>query len=127
MRRRNILVSRPAPRSKEISIQCVDLLLGTVFLGGLLLTIPEGFLKLWHRKEAGALICTTHFIKENVMKKIVVALMIGAFVLSAGAVFAAKCKVDSIDGEKATITCDKVDFKVGDNVTVKAKKALEGC
>ncbi len=61
------------------------------------------------------------------MKKIGVALMVAAFVFSAGAVFAAKCKVDSIDGEKATITCDKVDFKVGDNVTVKAKKALEGC
>jgi hypothetical protein len=42
----------PRSRSKEISFQCVDLLLGTVFLGGLLLTIPEGFLKLWHRKEA---------------------------------------------------------------------------
>ena len=61
------------------------------------------------------------------MKKIVVALMVGAFVMSAGAVFAAKCTVDSVDGEKATITCDKVDFKAGDKVTVKAKKALEGC
>lgn len=61
------------------------------------------------------------------MKKIVVAMMAAAFVLSAGAVFAAKCTVDSVDGNKMTITCDKVEGKVGDTVTVKAKKGLEGC
>jgi plastocyanin len=61
------------------------------------------------------------------MKKMVVTMMAAALVLSAGAVYAAKCKVDSVDGNKMTMTCDSVDVKVGDNVTVKAKKALEGC
>jgi hypothetical protein len=61
------------------------------------------------------------------MKKIVVALMVAAFALSAGAAFAAKCTVDSVEGTKVTATCDSVDFKAGDKVTVKAKKALEGC
>ncbi|MDR2550592.1 MAG: hypothetical protein LBD10_10390 [Desulfobulbus sp.] len=61
------------------------------------------------------------------MKKVGVAVMVAAFVLSAGAVFAAKCTVDSVDGNKVTVTCDKVDVKAGDTVTVKAKKALEGC
>lgn len=54
--------------------------------------------------------------------------MVAAFVLSAGAVFAAKCTVDSVDGNKVTVTCDKVDVKAGDSVSVKAaKKGLEGC
>ncbi|MCL1980654.1 MAG: hypothetical protein FWG62_06225 [Proteobacteria bacterium] len=61
------------------------------------------------------------------MKKVGVAVMVAAFVLSAGAVFAAKCTVDSVDGNKMTVTCDKVDAKAGDAVTVKAKKGLEGC
>jgi len=61
------------------------------------------------------------------MKKVGVAVMVAAFVLSAGAVFAAKCTVDSVDGNKVTVTCDKVDVKAGDAVTVKAKKSLEGC
>jgi len=61
------------------------------------------------------------------MKKIGVSLMVAAFVLSAGAVFAAKCTVDAVDGNKVTVTCDKVDVKAGDTVTVKAKKGLEGC
>ena len=63
------------------------------------------------------------------MKKIVTAVMIAAFVFSAGAVFAAKCTVDSVDGNKVTVTCDKADgLKAGDAVTVKpAKKGLEGC
>jgi len=62
------------------------------------------------------------------VKKIVTAVMVAAFVLSAGAVFAAKCTVDSVDGNKVTVTCDKVDVKAGDSVNVKAaKKGLEGC
>lgn len=61
------------------------------------------------------------------MKKIGIVMMVAAFVLSAGAVFAAKCTVDSVDGNKVTVTCDKVDVKAGDSVTVKAKKGLEGC
>jgi preprotein translocase subunit SecF len=63
------------------------------------------------------------------MKKIVITLMVAAFALSAGAVFAAKstCTVDSVEGTKVTVTCDKVDVKAGDKVTMKAKKALEGC
>lgn len=63
------------------------------------------------------------------MKKIVTAMMVLAFVLSAGAVFAAKCTIDSVDGNKVTVTCDKADgMKAGDSVTLKAaKKGLEGC
>lgn len=61
------------------------------------------------------------------MKKLVVSLMAVAFALSAGVVYAAKCTVDSVDGTKMTVTCDKVDAKAGDKVEVKAKKALEGC
>lgn len=92
-----------------------------------MLTFPMVFLKLWHWKEATGLVCTTHFIKETTMKKIVIAMMAAAFVFSAGAVFAAKCTVDSVDGTKVTVTCDKVDVKAGDSVTMKAKKGLEGC
>lgn len=61
------------------------------------------------------------------MKKIVVTLLAAVFALSAGVAFAAKCKVDSVDGTKVTVTCDKVDVKAGDDVTLKGKKALEGC
>lgn len=62
------------------------------------------------------------------MKKILTAVVVSAFVLSAGAVFAAKCTVDSVEGNKVTVTCDKADVKAGDSVTVKAaKKGLEGC
>lgn len=62
------------------------------------------------------------------MKKVISAMMVAAFVLTAGAVFAAKCTVDSVEGNKVTVTCDKADVKAGDSVTVKAaKKGLEGC
>lgn len=62
------------------------------------------------------------------MKKLVLTLMAAAFLFSAGAALAAKCTVDSVDGMKVTVTCDKVDVKAGDNVTLKgAKKGLEGC
>ena len=62
------------------------------------------------------------------MKKIITAVVVSAFVLTAGAVFAAKCTVDSVEGNKVTVTCDKADVKAGDSVTVKAaKKGLEGC
>ncbi len=66
------------------------------------------------------------------MKKMVTVMMVAAFVLSAGAAFAAKvtCTVDSVEGEKVTMTCEKADsLKAGDEVSVKAKKAkkLEGC
>ena len=64
------------------------------------------------------------------MKRIITVAMVMAFVFSAGSVFAAtaKCTVDSVDGNKVTITCDKADMKAGDSVSVKpAKKGLEGC
>lgn len=61
------------------------------------------------------------------MKKVGVGLVVAAFMLSAGVVYAAKCKVESVDGNKVTMTCDSADVKVGDNVTVKVKKSLEGC
>lgn len=66
------------------------------------------------------------------MKKLVVAVMVAAFTLSsAGLVLAAKCTVDSVDGNKVTMTCDDASkMKAGDAVQVKTgggKKALEGC
>lgn len=41
-----------------------------------------------------------------------------------------KCTVDSVDGDKVTMTCKDADnLKAGDKVEVKAKsgKAIEGC
>jgi hypothetical protein len=66
------------------------------------------------------------------MKKIVTGVMVVAFALSAGVAMASvvKCKVDSVDGDKVTMTCKKADnLKAGDAVSVKAakKKAIEGC
>lgn len=66
------------------------------------------------------------------MKKLVTAILVVAFALSsAGLVMAAKvkCTVDSVEGDKVTMTCDKADeLKAGDKVQVKgAKGAIEGC
>jgi hypothetical protein len=66
------------------------------------------------------------------MKKIVTAAMVIAFALTTGSAFAGKvsCTVDSVDGDKVTMTCKKADkLKAGAAVTVKAakKKAIEGC
>ncbi len=65
------------------------------------------------------------------MKKMVTVVMVVAFALSTGAAFAKseKCKVDSVDGDKVTMTCKDTKMKAGAKVTVKAakKKAIEGC
>ncbi|BCO10063.1 hypothetical protein GF1_24390 [Desulfolithobacter dissulfuricans] len=66
------------------------------------------------------------------MKKVVTVVMVVAFALSAGVAMAAKvkCTVDSVDGDKVTMTCKKANkLKAGQKVTVKAakKKAIEGC
>lgn len=66
------------------------------------------------------------------MKKVISAVVVAAFVMSASMVMAAsvKCVVDSVDGDKVTMTCKKADsLKAGDSVSVKAKKkkAIEGC
>lgn len=66
------------------------------------------------------------------MKKMVTVVMVVAFALSAGSALAAKvsCTVDSVAGDKVTMTCKKADkLKAGDAVSVKAakKKAIEGC
>jgi hypothetical protein len=66
------------------------------------------------------------------MKKLVIAVMVVAFALSsAGLVMAAyvNCKVDSVDGDKVTMTCKDAKFKAGDEVKIKAggKKMVEGC
>ena len=66
------------------------------------------------------------------MKKLVIAVMVVAFGLSsAGLVMAksVKCTVDSVDGDKVTMTCKDAKLKAGDKVKVKsaAKKAVEGC
>lgn len=65
------------------------------------------------------------------MKKITAALMVTAFAFCVGAAFAGteKCTVDSVEGDKVTITCKDTELKAGDNVKVKKqkKKAVEGC
>lgn len=66
------------------------------------------------------------------MKKLIVATMIAAFVMSASMVMAAKvkCTVDTVQGEKVTMSCKKADqLKPGMKVEVKekGKKAYEGC
>ena len=66
------------------------------------------------------------------MKKLVIAAMVAAFVMSSSMVMAAakvKCTVDGVDGDKVTMTCKDADkLKAGDKVDVKtAKKGYEGC
>jgi len=65
------------------------------------------------------------------MKKLVIAAMVAAFVISSSMVMAAtlKCTVDSVEGDKVTMTCEDADkVKAGDKVKVKAgKKGYEGC
>lgn len=66
------------------------------------------------------------------MKKVVTVVMVVAFALSAGVAMAArvKCTVDSVDGDKVTMTCKKASkLQAGQKVTVKVakKKAIEGC
>lgn len=67
-------------------------------------------------------------------KKIVSIALALVFALSTATVgFAAKlsCTVDSVDGDKVTMTCSKADkVKAGDKVkvsTAKKKGAVEGC
>ena len=67
------------------------------------------------------------------MKKVISAVMVAAFVMSASVVLAAKvkCTVDEVAADgKVTMTCEKADkLKAGDKVSVKSskKKAIEGC
>lgn len=68
------------------------------------------------------------------MKKGIVLAMALVFALStAGTGFAAKlkCTVDSVDGDKVTMTCEKADkLTPGDKVKVATPKkgaAIEGC
>jgi hypothetical protein len=71
--------------------------------------------------------------KEKNMKKLVTAVMVVLFALgTAGLSMAAtvKCTVDSVDGDKVTMTCEKEGLKAGDKVEVKSKggkKGYEGC
>lgn len=65
------------------------------------------------------------------MKKVLVVAAALAIALSAGVVVAkVTCTVDSVEGDKVTMTCKNADdLAAGDKVTVKKKKAkaLEGC
>jgi len=69
------------------------------------------------------------------MKKgfMVLALALAMATGTAGAAFAAKvsCTVDSVEGDKVTMTCEKADkMKAGDEVKVSTAKkgaAVEGC
>ena len=66
-------------------------------------------------------------------KKLLALAMAAVFTVSvAGVSMAAKvkCTVDSVEGDKVTLTCKKAgSLKAGDKVSVKAKKAkaIEGC
>ena len=58
--------------------------------------------------------------------------MVVAFALSSASFVlagSAKCTVDSVDGDKVTMTCKDAKFKAGDKVKVRGggKKAVEGC
>jgi len=67
------------------------------------------------------------------MKKGIVAVVLAlTFAVSTFAVAkTVKCTVDSVSGDKVTMTCKSADaLKAGDSVKVKAKKkaaAIEGC
>jgi len=67
------------------------------------------------------------------MKKSIVSVVLAlTFAVSTIAVAATvKCTVDSVAGDKVTMTCKKADtLKAGDKVKVKPKKkapAIEGC
>jgi len=69
------------------------------------------------------------------MKKgfVVLAMALAMATGTAGAAFAAKvsCTVDSVDGDKVTMTCENADkMKAGDAVKVTTAKkggAIEGC
>jgi hypothetical protein len=67
------------------------------------------------------------------MKKTVAAVMAAAFVAAAAFAFAAAkketCKVETVEGDKVTMTCEKTELKAGEQVEVKKKdeKKVEGC
>ncbi len=67
------------------------------------------------------------------MKKVIVAVVLSLAFAASGVAIAGttKCTVDSVDGDKVTMTCKKAKFAVGDAVKVKAAKkkaaAIEGC
>jgi uncharacterized protein Veg len=66
-------------------------------------------------------------------KKLLTLALAAAFIASTATVSLAakiKCTVDTIEGEKVTMTCDKAgDLKAGEKVEVKATtgKKVEGC
>uniref|UniRef100_UPI004055D049 selenite/tellurite reduction operon protein ExtJ n=1 Tax=Candidatus Electronema sp. TaxID=2698783 RepID=UPI004055D049 len=68
------------------------------------------------------------------MKKIIAAAMLAALAVT-GATFAAakpkpeKCAVETVEGDKVTITCKDTALKAGDKVEVRVKedKPVEGC
>jgi hypothetical protein len=71
--------------------------------------------------------------EEKTMKKGIVSVVLALTFAVTTIAFAAsqKCVVDSVDGDKVTMTCEKNKLKAGDKVKVKAKKkggaAIEGC
>ncbi len=62
---------------------------------------------------------------------VVLALAFAVSTVSVGMAAKVKCTVDTVEGDKVTMTCKKAGkLKVGDAVTVKGKKkaaAIEGC
>lgn len=66
-------------------------------------------------------------------KKLLTLALAVAFIASTATVSLAakiKCTVDSVEGDKVTMTCEGAgDLQAGDKVEVKAKKgkAIEGC
>ncbi len=65
------------------------------------------------------------------MEKVLTIMVVAAFLFSAGIAFAKseKCTVDTVEGDKVTMTCKETKLKPGDSVKVKVqkKKEVEGC
>lgn len=68
---------------------------------------------------------------KKTMVSLALALVFAVSVVSTGFAAKVKCTVDSVEGDKVTMTCEKADkFKAGDKVKVstpKKKGAIEGC
>jgi len=65
------------------------------------------------------------------MNKMIAAGLVAAFAITAGVALAAseKCTVDTVEGDKVTMTCKETKLKAGDEVKLRKKKKekIEGC
>lgn len=64
------------------------------------------------------------------MKKLVGAVLFGAFVFVTVTVAFAqseKCTIDEVEGDKVTMTCEDTKLTAGTTVTVRVPRKIEGC